>query len=168
MVIMERSALSDNLKQSSLAQEVIRRMSNTLEHVTLVDRKRDTEADKYVTKEMVVEILDRFMDKLARSGYQVHKRQEIIKAGLTGYKRKLIRSLNENNGLKHASGAPGLEDRRIGRILDLSRWFRKVSKGDTRVSGDCQSGGQSRSSPVTVLFVPRTPGGELIRRLCQK
>ena len=57
LIIMERSALSDTLKQSSLAQEVIRRMSNTLEHVTLVDRRRDTEADRYVTKDMVMEIL---------------------------------------------------------------------------------------------------------------
>lgn len=95
----------------------------------------------------------------------MRKRQEILKAGLTGYKRKLARSLSAIDGIKHALGAPGLEDRRIGKVLDLSRWFKKISKGDTRVAGDCQSGGQSsskssrRKSPVTVLFVPRTPGG---------
>ena len=173
-VIMERSALADNLKQSSLSQEIIRRLSNTLETITKVPRRTVCDADRYIGRGEVLEILDKFEEKLSLSGYPIHKRQEIFKAGLTGYKRKLERTLGENDGLKHVLGAPGLEDRRIGKILDKDGWFNKESKGDTKVAGDRQSGGQSMNQGnqggkvLAVLFVPRTPGGELIKRVRAK
>ena len=131
-VIMERSALADNLKQSSLSQEIIRRLSNTLETITKVPRKTVCDADRYVGRGKVLEILDKFEEKLSLSGYPIHKRQEIFKAGLTGYKRKLERTLSENDGLKHVLGAPGLEDRRIGKILEKMAGLIRRARGTQR------------------------------------
>ena len=54
--------------------------------MTKIPRKITREADRFVTREMVLEILNDFEEKLSISGYSIHRRHEILKSGLTGYK----------------------------------------------------------------------------------
>ena len=181
LVIMADAALSDNIKASSLAQEVIRRLSNTQEMVCRFEegvRKESCDADRSITRDTVMDILDKFDEKLVASGYPDHKRREILKAGITGYKRKTERVLKETGGLKHKlEGVEGVERRRIKRVLDKTGWIRKKGSGDLRVEGEGKhlrgrgkgaGGGRNDKEPMAVLFVPRTPGGALLQLLRAK
>ena len=72
LVIMKRSAISENMKRTVLSQELIRRMRNT---------------DVRIGKEKKVKIVEKFMRKMRRSGYDEKQRKEMLRAGLLGYYR---------------------------------------------------------------------------------
>ena len=68
MVIQKRSAMPENMRVSSLNQEVIRRMLNTserLEHVWRLD------------------IVDSYASKLVNSGYDLEYTRKVMVGGLT-------------------------------------------------------------------------------------
>ena len=100
-----------------------------------------------------------------------------MKAGLTGYKRKMRRN-REHYKMKHRLGVKGLETRLINKATNKSNWFRKKGSGDLQVDqeGDGTSNSQTRETqemrrddqPITVLFVERSPKGGLITALKQK
>ena len=62
-VIMAKSAMSKTTKIASLSQEVVRRMANTGRNVREQNR---------------VDILNKFMEKMRRSGYREKTREEIL------------------------------------------------------------------------------------------
>ena len=163
--ILENSALSDSTKISSLSQEVIRRMMNTHEQVPQAERNT---------------IIERFITKLRLSGYRKDQVENIISAGLKGYEKKLEKCQKSGKDLhRSARTTEGLRYRK--KLMEKSNWF-KQRKGEQEKNGERNGAVKSKpgdmkgyvkkekrkeNSPISVLFVPKTPGGELARRLRQ-
>ena len=70
MVIQKRSAMPENMRVSTLTQEVIRRMMNTSEKIVQDERN---------------EVVDTYAKKLVNSGYSLEQSRKFIVSGLTGY-----------------------------------------------------------------------------------
>ena len=81
-VLQRDSAMPENMKISTLNQEMIRRMINTSEE--LDDTKR-------------LETVDEYGMKVVNSGYTLSQTRNIIVGGLKGYERKLKLSRDINN-----------------------------------------------------------------------
>ena len=91
-VIQKASAMPENMRMSTLNQEVTRRMLNTCEW--LDDRVRWG-------------ILDDFCQKLCNSGYGLDQTRRIVVGGLTGYERKLAlmgQVQEQHQGVGHRQG----------------------------------------------------------------
>ena len=174
--IMKKSALSENSKVASLSQDLVRRMKNTSERLTIKERVR---------------IVNEYSVKLTVSGYKKDQVKKIIIAGLKGYEKLRLRDM-KGEGKLHRSAAEGAGARHRKKLLGKTNWFKsKKSVGPsgnkhqtntnktqlgqkgkiTRVQHNRNSQakpgcGNTDELPVkTVLFVPQTPGGELANRL---
>ena len=154
---METAAISYNSKRASLAQEVVRRMMNTSEGVEMERR---------------IEILETFSRKMKRSGYSRDQRKEIVQSGLTGYERKLRNAKREGRELhRDARSTIGLRYRK--KILAKTSWYKARQKEEEEDGGEREKSRSgkgreekpSQSDPVSIMFTPRTPGGELTGRL---
>ena len=163
-VILENSAAPFQQKKSVLAQETVRRLMNTAEETDLNTR---------------LSILNTFDDKMKRSGYSSTQRKEIIESGIVGYKRKIIRQ----KGVRQRKGTETLKTGRKKKLAGKRNWFRnrkkqdgdrkrdeKVEKDKTKKAGknlrDRKKGkDETDRTPAAVIFIPRTQGGELARRI---
>ena len=159
--VMEGSAMSDNMKRATLSQEVVRRMVNTDEEQPQQQRN---------------EILELFTIKMQRSGYNSKQRKEIIISGLKGYERKLKRAAEGKQKL-HRDGKATLGARSRKKLMAKFNWYKK--KKDTqeeekkprqeksmfqcRYNNNKERGEKfGKEKPISaVMFVPRTPNGEL-------
>ena len=81
LVIMEQSAMSDNQRHSILANELIRRLSNTNHE------DQDTEE--------TASIMEVFTQQLKSSGYSRKTSREIVVSGTLGWKRKIQRRIED-------------------------------------------------------------------------
>ena len=180
---MARAVLSANSQNNSLTMEVVRRLRNSGE--LLRTGTANCLADQVMTKPLRKQILDSFNCKLKLSGYNVIRRRNIFVSGLLGYERKARRN-KEMVGSRHRLGAGGIDVRLIKKVTLKSNWFKKVSTGDLNIPvSDENEGGvpnlwqPTRSQhqqvkqaqllePTAVLFVTRTPGGELLTRVRQR
>ena len=172
--IMETSASSYQAQKASLTQEVVRRLLNTCE--------TRTQEEKY-------NIVDEFCDKLRRSGYSTKQQKEIIEGGLLGYKRRIARQ----NGVRHRNCRDTEQARERKRLTGKGTWFkskradaqrqRQVTNEERERKTDTMRGQKRKrdsramergedkgdqGNPTTVLFIPRTKGGELARRLRER
>ena len=155
--VMERTAMSENSKTSTLSQDLIRRMMNTSE---LVDQQeRNATIEKYI-------------DKLKVSGYSEIQVKNIIESGLKGYETKLNKARREKREI-HRAAEETQEVRFRKKILGKVNWFKsKKSKNEyprknqkSNQNKATPKSKESKVNPVTVLFIPRTPGGVLINKL---
>ena len=166
--VMKSSAMAENSKNSTLSQDLIRRMLNTSELVPQSERNT---------------IIENYIKKLKISGYSQEQTRSIIISGLKGYQTKLERS--RKSGIKlHRSAKTTVNSRYKKKLTEKTNWFRKKRKdseeGAEKVSTEkrkpssegkrwCTQAAQANQAKtmqtVTVLFVPRTPGGELASRL---
>ena len=128
------AALSANSKTSSLAQEVVRRLLTTSEWITKLKRSKTCKADRMVNDREVMSILETFNVKLIRSGYSLMRRQEIFKAGLLGYKRKMLRTMAQTGGQRHRIGADNLIMRKLIKATGKGSWYKKKGKGDMKIT----------------------------------
>ena len=159
--ILERSALPENTKISSLSQEVVRRMLNTSEMVRQEERNA---------------ILETFITKLRVSGYRQEQTKRIVEAGLKGYEGKLEKARKSGEDI-HRSSKSTENLRYSKKLLEKSNWFKKKGKsqesevgksnnpGKKKTAGNWEKQPTKNSVPITVLFVPKTPGGEFAKRL---
>ena len=65
--VIESSAINDNTKRATMAQELVRRMLNVSELLNQEERNS---------------VIEKFMEKLKKSGYSKKQRSEIALAGL--------------------------------------------------------------------------------------
>ena len=156
--VMERSAQPENTKNSTLAQDLVRRMFNTSE--MLPQEERDMVIEKYILR-------------LRRSGYSKKQVENIIISGLKGYETKKEKA-RKNNKVLHRSAMSTKLQRHRDKLMEKSTWFRKEKKRDEKDPTDekpsWRQGGMEKvegtnSQPITVLFVPRTKGGELASKI---
>ena len=168
--IMEASAMSQNVKWSSLSQEIIRRMKNT---------------SRRVAHDVREGILTDFMLKLQRSGYTESFRKNVLISALKGYS-KMKESEDSGKGpINRPRGSrPKRQKTRLSKIREKSEWHkRKITTEVPEIANPLPqgyAGGShfSRKSAAlaknnvsmavdshwdykTVLFIPQTPNGEL-------
>ena len=103
-VMGEKTAIPIKSKITILSQEVFRRLRNT---------GRNVENDERVR------ILDKFTEKLRRSGYRERERGEIIRAGIRCYYKRLR---IEKEGGKKVNGNKGKRSvRKVRKIMNKNR-----------------------------------------------
>ena len=151
--VMADSAMSEKSKISILSQDLIRRMLCCSE--TIPDAER-------------VQIIDNYIDRLVVSGYKPSQVKEIVESGLTGYTRKVERSIKSGIPL-HRSAAATLKERISKKLTEKTDWYKKKGKsksiGKRRKHRSSVPTSSGAKSPVSVLFCPQTRHGELARRL---
>ena len=86
--VMERSALSENSKNATLAQELVRRMMNTTEYLPQEERNK---------------IIEKFITRLKRSGYNKDQIRNIVVSGLKGYETKMEKAKLNNEKLHRSA-----------------------------------------------------------------
>ena len=154
--VMKDSAMSEKSKISILSNDLIRRMLSCSE--TIPDTERN-------------EIIDKFIDRLLVSKYSSNQITEIIESGLTGYQRKL-EAANKLGVSIHRSAESTLEARIHKKLTEKTSWYKRKSTGISQPGQQysrrrkSKEGVASSPTPVTtVMFVARTPNGELAKRL---
>ena len=162
---LECSSSSWEQKKATLAQEVARRLETTSAELC-IDQK--------------VQILDNFQDKLERSGYSNRQIAEIMNAGILGHTRK-IRQRPE----RHRKGSETEGQRRLKHLTGRTSWYkirkrkqerqeiarqnRKKDKTDKTESSRKDKKIETENlTPSSVLFIDRTEGGILAKRLKEK
>ena len=115
-------------------------------------------------------IIDSFLNRLILSCYSLQASRRIVVSGLRGYER--IRKLAVKTG--GFINRVGKEERRLRKLLGKSNWFKKEAKKqqeEKMKGGKRRKTEQNETSPpspprvTSVLFVPKTRGSELQRRL---
>ena len=160
LAILKRSALPENGKIQSLSNEVVRRLLNI------------KEGEK---PEFKGAVLDRYAVKLLTSGYDIEQVGRIILGGVRGFENKKKRCKQEKRPLYRTAQESGA-GRRRKKLVGKTSWF-KGSKGnqmgDRTLGGKKKNGKWESKGAVpktklktrTVLFVEKTPQGELASRI---
>ena len=153
-VIHKDSALGMNMKIASHTQNLIRRMKNTSEDVSMETR---------------MAVINEYNQQLTMSGWGEELRRRIIEAGLVGYEN-MKRKAAENKTSVHRSAAEGAAERRRKKLTGKSNWFKSAPKQRTREAPKRRPQQQNREvnerkPPVSVLFCPQTPNGTLGKKL---
>ena len=171
LCLMRRSAMPENTRHHSLANEMVRMMKNVTEMVNQDVRNR---------------VVDSYSARLKMSGYEEDAVKTIITAGLKNYER-IRRKAEKGEGFINRSGKSNLSTRYKKKIVDKSSWFmdkrkEKEEEKDEQIHWEKEKLGQNRKpssrtmkkppkdSPIptlTVFFVPKTVNGELAARLRQ-
>ena len=179
VMVQKRSALDENSKVKILANELMRRLSNT-----------DSRQGSNVTKEVV----NRFSQKLLTSGYAISQTRRITLSGVRGWEGKKRRLQEEGKRLFRTS-KESLAGRIVKKTIGKTRWFRtkkKNAKNDKVIAGvekkakekkqlnRTQESSKTDSKHTTstnkedvakeertasVLFVPNTKDGILAKNL---
>ena len=156
--VIESSAINDNTKRATMAQELVRRMLNVSELLNQQERNA---------------VIEKFVEKLEKSGYSKKQRREIVLAGLQGYESKKRKAEMSRSEL-HRDGEATAGGRMTKKLLSKTSWYKqktdKESKEKPALKRMREAKTRSKRSennekpPSAVLFVPRTPGGELAIR----
>jgi hypothetical protein len=141
--MQRRSSMPENMKISSLTQEMIRRLLNTSED--LDDRER-------------LEVINGYTQKLINSGYGLEQTRNIIVAGLKGYERKLKLSRDLTNPRwkpLHVPTSFNATARRHQKLLAKGNWFKK-----RKSSEDEEDQPEQSSSPAERRCLSVSRNGE--------
>ena len=176
-VIMEPSAMGEQQRHQILANELIRRLSNT-------------NIDKPDVEERTT-IIETYTQQLKSSGYSRKQSREIVVSGVVGWKRKVKR--RETDGLDfYRSAKSTLAGRCRKKLLEKETWFKAKRKREddeeenpreqtsprkrTRIElkgmdknkqtdkADSKKE-QAQESVKTVMFVPYTVGSSLAKKM---
>ena len=115
-VIQRKSAMPENMRMSTLNQEMVRRMMNTSE---LLDIK------------VRVGVVDDYCQKLCNSGYSKEQTLRVVTGGLTCYEKRVDIS-KDKDSLKyrplHESAIGTAGKRMKKKLLGRSNWFRSKKR----------------------------------------
>jgi hypothetical protein len=176
LVIMEKSAMSSNQKHSILANELVRRLSNTNHE------EPDTDDVKL--------IIETYIQQLKSSGYGRSTTREMVVSGIIGWRRKIARRIREQKPF-YRSAESTLKGRCKKKLLEKVSWYKNKRKREDdaddgpykRQCGDkrrnemhtrarartCVQGEKEKNemqdSVKAVMFVPYTVGSELAKRM---
>ena len=112
------------------------------------------------------------MTKLRDSGYSRQQRWEILKSGT----RKFTRMVEQEKGGVRRVNRPrweGGRNRYVKKLLSKRNWYkrRRESKEGTKGEGRGETEVERKSNmgeetePESIMFIPSTPNGELMKRL---
>ena len=156
--VMKRSALSQHQKISILANEAVRRLSNT-------DHLRGDPSEK-------IKMLEIFTEELIISEYGRSEIINIIASGIKGWKEKIKRRKAESRPFyRHAAST--LSQRCTRKLVEKTTWYRRGrkiedDKGDTRREAWSESRntieeereedpGKENNSKENALQMPKQP-----------
>ena len=153
-VILEKSAMSMKQKYAILSQEVVRRMLNTRTGTKQQDRN---------------DILNRYSQKLLRSGYRIPQVREILISGIRSYQRRLKNAESKKVNL-YRSAKSSLGERIRKKLFEKTSWFKERERKRILTKRTQNSSAQKRKPGPqleikSVMFVPRSEKGELLKRL---
>ena len=114
--IMKSSAMSEKSKIQILSQDLIRRMLNTCESVSQKEKN---------------EIVDKYTNRLFRSGYSKKQVREIIVSGLTGYEKKVNKAAKEKIPL-HRPASVTLKTRLYKKLTQRENWYKKNKRNNEK------------------------------------
>ena len=114
LVIMERSAMGNQQKHSVLANDLVRRLSNMSQTLTITE---------------YVAVIDKYTFKLKASGYSQEQAKEIIMSGIRGYKNKIARRKRENQPF-YRPARKTLSARVKKKLMEKTTWYKKSHKND--------------------------------------
>ena len=138
----------------------------------------NTETD--ISQEEKEKVLNNFSTKLKDSGYNRHQGDH--QGGVLGYLRRVQRQ----GGERHRKSMETRKERQTNMLAGKTNWFkfkekkteerqekektnRQNNKGQRETKKiETDNERQGKRQPTTVMFVPRTKGGELARRLKEK
>merc|ERR1711911_527563 len=152
---MKESAMSQSQKIAILSNDLLRRLSNCSETVENSEK---------------VKIVDDYIETLNVSGYSEKEIKEIIESGLTGFVRKVER-LRKAGVPFHRPATTTLQSRIKKKLLEKTNWYKQKPKDKEgqnkkkKLSGKVATSLEDENTPVSVMFCPQTPHGELARRL---
>ena len=151
--IQKSSAMGENVKVQIVAQDLVRRLSNTMEALGSKEKAR---------------VVDEYAQKLLNSGYEEYQVRRIIVSGIKGFEGKKLRHERQGWRLRRTAAESG-DTRAKKKLLAKTNWYKKKktenlydkSKGGSRM----RKGVNNYVEHKTVLFVEQTNNGELGRRL---
>ena len=158
--IRQATAMAENAKLQSLAQDLVRRLLNTKEELPPNYRAM---------------VIDGYGVKLRSSGYSLEVTRKILTSGMKGYVSKVKRRRMVSGRRVHRTAMESSKDRLKKKMIGRNSWF-KGGKRDEVKDGDHAKGaarprtGGAKKNPWSkelrtraVLFVEQTPRGELAR-----
>ena len=113
-ILQQKTALEENSKQKIISNDFIRRLVNTLEGQD---------------KEVMVDIADRYAQKLINSGYSHEQARKTIVNGIRWFASRKKRCLKEGRTLRR-TGLESRSTRTRNRSLAKTSWFKKKPKED--------------------------------------
>ena len=150
------SAMGENIKISSLTEEVVRRNKRTSLEVDISKR---------------IEIVNEYHRKLERSGYGQDQIRSIITAGLVGFER-IIQKATKNGTNINRSAKEGASDRYRKKLLSRQSWFKKKGNKDRNKNHNESKRKKQRNEEtkrevpvVSVIFVSKTKHSLLARKM---
>ena len=172
-VVMENTALSWNSRRAILSQEVLRRGFHL--HPELPHEEK-------------MQKLGEFQELMRNSGYTWAQIREVMTSGLMGLERKTKEAKVQNTNL-HRSSEESATARCHRKLLGKSSWFKpktktapkpqpqrasreergkKVRNPSKHAASSQLQQPKAPAPPCSVIFCPRTPGGELVNKLRAK
>ena len=156
MTVQMNTAMEENTKMMIVAQDLVRRLLNSKESLGAEERMR---------------VVDGYAQKLLNSGYSQDQTRRILVRGIKGYEGKVLRCKKEKWNLRRTSKeSRGTRSRK--RMLQKSSWYKSRKKENMYAKTTSQKGRRIKKSEAktqveyrSVLFVERTPQGELSKRL---
>ena len=111
------------------------------------------------------QVINEYIRRLLRSGYQNRKVKSIVEAGLTGYERIHERESKGEVEL-HRDTSKNKFSRKVKKMSDKQNWI-KTRRENTGTGKGKPKGNNNKADPAAVLFVDRTPNGSLCTALRQ-
>ena len=154
--VQKRTAMEQNSKMQVVANDLVRRLCNTMEEVG---------------GQEIIKVVDNYTQKLLNSGYTVEETRAIIVKGLKGYEGRKNRCKREGRSLWRTAAQSG-GARQMKKLTAKSSWYRSRKKRDDYGADKTRSGEQRKDVEETitweqkaVLFIEQTREGELGKQL---
>ena len=112
--LQSTTALNQNCLMRSMSNEVMRRLSNMSQHVSIKDR---------------VEVLDNFGQKMTNSGHCLDVIRRSLANGLKGHLRKVKRCIQEGKQF-HRTAASSSKERRTKKLTQKQSWFKNKQRSE--------------------------------------
>ena len=167
LVVSAKSALSEEIKLSSLAEEVHRRLRNTSLNVDPSSR---------------LDIIERVCTKMATSGHTNKFIRKVVTRGISNYTEKVKKSRLPTSDPNHCPLYNGRTWKQMEKLKQKAMkgksWYydKDVTEGKSENVNKVTKGKMKKPSQragnkvktTTVIFVPSTMGGVLVRKLRER
>ena len=164
LVVQAKTALSEEVKLSTLAEEVCRRLRNTSKRL---DHSRR------------LETLEDLSTKMSTSGHTTKFMRRAMERGIKSFTTKLKKSELEKDDPRYQPLYVGWSwkrnERKKEKIMKKNKWFRPGTEDGTDRhvqpsgrKGNPRGGNMENAQVESVIFAPSTRGGVLTRKLRER
>ena len=153
--VMKRTAFCENAKIQIVSNDLVRRLSYTMEQMGEEERNK---------------VVDQYGQKLLNSGYSLDQTRAILVNGIKGIESKKIRCFEEGRSFfRKSTESMGARWRK--KLLSGSSWYKgskrknKYKRAQGRSKKDSKELASKGVEQQSVLFVEQTTNGELAKAL---